>query len=157
MAWHNYLSLIVKGEVTNHLSGGKWLFIVLIPNLAIVLEHTYSRSGLLFFVALLIAMSLAVYIYNCNSWDREYTKNYKWLLTDLKDSKWHIFIDCPGNLAKHIQDEEQKLAAATLALEKDLKVFHNAFNLSHKDTKTFIKVGSIAIQVASAERAKIFR
>lgn len=122
------------------------MFIVLILDLAIVLKHTYSLSGLLFFLALLMAMSLAVYIYNCNSWDREYTKNYKWLLTGLKNSKWHIFIDCPGNLAKHIRDEEQKLPDATLALEKDLKVFHNDFNLSHKDTKIFIKVGSIVFK-----------
>ncbi|EGV94354.1 Neurofibromin [Cricetulus griseus] len=97
----------------------------------------------------------AVYIYNCNSWVREYTKYHERLLTGLKGSKGLIFIDCPGKLAEHIEHEQQKLPAATLALEEDLKVFHNALKLAHKDTKVSIKVGSTAVQVTSAERTKV--
>ncbi|MBZ3884535.1 Neurofibromin, partial [Sciurus carolinensis] len=97
----------------------------------------------------------AVYIYNCNSWVREYTKYHERLLTGLKGSKRLIFIDCPGKLAEHIEHEQQKLPAATLALEEDLKVFHNALKLAHKDTKVSIKVGSTAVQVTSAERTKV--
>ncbi|XP_045692031.1 neurofibromin isoform X4 [Phyllostomus hastatus] len=97
----------------------------------------------------------AVYIYNCNSWVREYTKYHERLLTGLKGSKRLIFIDCPGKLAEHIEHEQQKLPAATLALEEDLKVFHNALRLAHKDTKVSIKVGSTAVQVTSAERTKV--
>lgn len=82
----------------------------------------------------------AVFIYNCNSWVREYTKYHERLLTGLKGSKRLIFIDSPGKLAEHIEHDQQKLPAATLALEEDLKVFHNALKLAHKDTKVSIKV-----------------
>ncbi|CAI5794903.1 neurofibromin isoform X1 [Podarcis lilfordi] len=97
----------------------------------------------------------AVFIYNCNSWVREYTKYHERLLTGLKGSKRLIFIDSPGKLAEHIEHEQQKLPAATLALEEDLKVFHNALKLAHKDTKVSIKVGSTAVQVTSAERTRV--
>lgn len=82
----------------------------------------------------------AVYIYNCNTWVREYTKYHERLLTGLKGSKKLLFIDSPARLAEHIEPEQQKLPAATLALEEDLKVFHNALKLAHKDTKVSIKV-----------------
>uniref|UniRef100_A0A4W3I8P4 Neurofibromin n=1 Tax=Callorhinchus milii TaxID=7868 RepID=A0A4W3I8P4_CALMI len=97
----------------------------------------------------------AVYIYNCNSWVREYTKYHERLLTGLKGSKKLIFIDSPGKLVEHIEPDHQKLPAATLALEEDLKVFHNALKLAHKDTKVSIKVGSTAVQVTSAERTRV--
>lgn len=87
----------------------------------------------------------AVFIYNCNSWVREYTKYHERLLTGLKGSKRLIFIDSPGKLAEHIEHDQQKLPAATLALEEDLKVFHNALKLAHKDTKVSIKV-SVTLQ-----------
>ncbi|XP_063153356.1 neurofibromin isoform X2 [Candoia aspera] len=97
----------------------------------------------------------AVFIYNCNSWVREYTKYHERLLTGLKGSKRLVFIDSPGKLAEHIDHDQQKLPAATLALEEDLKVFHNALKLAHKDTKVSIKVGSTAVQVTSAERTRV--
>ena len=97
----------------------------------------------------------SVYIYNCNSWVRKYTKYHKQWLIGLKGSKCFIFIDCPRRLAEHIEHEQQKLPAATLALEEDLKVFHNALKLAHKDTKVSINVGSTAVQVTSAERTKV--
>ncbi|KAM5179673.1 neurofibromin isoform 1-T1 [Mantella aurantiaca] len=97
----------------------------------------------------------AVYIYNCNSWVREYTKYHERLLTGLKGSKRLIFIDPSGKLAEHIDHDQQKLPAATLALEEDLKLFHNALKLAHKDTKVSIKVGSTAVQVTSAERTRV--
>lgn len=84
----------------------------------------------------------AVYIYNCNTWVREYTKYHERLLTGLKGSKRLQFIDSPAKLAEHIEPDQQKLPAATLALEEDLKVFHNALKLAHKDTKVSIKVSS---------------
>ncbi|XP_018105201.1 neurofibromin isoform X2 [Xenopus laevis] len=97
----------------------------------------------------------AVYIYNCNSWVREYTKYHERLLTGLKGSKRLIFIDPSGKLAEYIEHEQQKLPAATLALEEDLKLFHNALKLAHKDTKVSLKVGSTAVQVTSAERTRV--
>ncbi|XP_072557475.1 neurofibromin isoform X1 [Paramormyrops kingsleyae] len=97
----------------------------------------------------------AVYVYNCNSWVREYTKYHERLLTGLKGSKKLLFIDSPARLAEHVEPDQQKLPAATLALEEDLKVFHNALKLAHKDTKVSIKVGSTAVQVTSAERTRV--
>uniref|UniRef100_A0A3Q4GMY6 Neurofibromin 1a n=1 Tax=Neolamprologus brichardi TaxID=32507 RepID=A0A3Q4GMY6_NEOBR len=82
----------------------------------------------------------AVYVYNCNTWVREYTKYHERLLTGLKGSKRLQFIDSPAKLAEHIEPDQQKLPAATLILEEDLKVFHNALKLAHKDTKVSIKV-----------------
>lgn len=82
----------------------------------------------------------AVYVYNCNTWVREYTKYHERLLTGLKGSKRLQFIDSPAKLAEHIEQDQQKLPAATLTLEEDLKVFHNALKLAHKDTKVSIKV-----------------
>lgn len=84
----------------------------------------------------------AVYVYNCNTWVREYTKYHERLLTGLKGSKRLQFIDSPAKLAEHIEADQQKLPAATLTLEEDLKVFHNALKLAHKDTKVSIKVSS---------------
>ena len=81
-----------------------------------------------------------VFVYNCNTWVREYTKYHERLLTGLKGSKRLQFIDSPARLAEHIEPDQQKLPAATLALEEDLKVFHNALKLAHKDTKVSIKV-----------------
>ncbi|XP_037534351.1 neurofibromin, partial [Nematolebias whitei] len=97
----------------------------------------------------------AVYVYNCNTWVREYTKYHERLLTGLKGSKRLQFIDSPSKLAEHIEPDQHKLPAATLALEEDLKVFHNALKLAHKDTKVSIKVGSTAVQVTSAERTRV--
>uniref|UniRef100_A0A3Q0RVP7 Neurofibromin 1 n=1 Tax=Amphilophus citrinellus TaxID=61819 RepID=A0A3Q0RVP7_AMPCI len=98
---------------------------------------------------------VAVYVYNCNTWVREYTKYHERLLTGLKGSKRLQFIDSPAKLAEHIEPDQQKLPAATLILEEDLKVFHNALKLAHKDTKVSIKVGSTAVQVTSAERTRV--
>uniref|UniRef100_A0A3P8SCM2 Neurofibromin 1 n=1 Tax=Amphiprion percula TaxID=161767 RepID=A0A3P8SCM2_AMPPE len=97
----------------------------------------------------------AVYVYNCNTWVREYTKYHERLLTGLKGSKRLQFIDSPAKLAEHVEPDQQKLPAATLTLEEDLKVFHNALKLAHKDTKVSIKVGSTAVQVTSAERTRV--
>ncbi|KAF7700963.1 neurofibromin isoform X1 [Silurus meridionalis] len=97
----------------------------------------------------------AIYIYNCNTWVREYTKYHERLLTGLKGSKKLLFIESPARLAEHIELEQQKLPAATLTLEEDLKVFHNALKLAHKDTKVSIKVGSSAVQVTSADRTRV--
>ncbi|XP_031429635.1 neurofibromin isoform X2 [Clupea harengus] len=97
----------------------------------------------------------AVFVYNCNTWVREYTKYHERLLTGLKGSKKLLFIDTPARLAEHIEPDQQKLPAATLTLEEDLKVFHNALKLAHKDTKVSIKVGSTAVQVTSAERTRV--
>ncbi|XP_072402893.1 neurofibromin isoform X3 [Diabrotica undecimpunctata] len=97
----------------------------------------------------------AAYIYNCNNWVREYTKFHDRILVPLKGNRKIIFIDVPNKLNDYIDSEQQKLPGATLSLDEDLKVFHNALKLSHKDTKVAIKVGPTAIQITSAEKAKV--
>ncbi|CAL1527010.1 unnamed protein product, partial [Lymnaea stagnalis] len=97
----------------------------------------------------------AAYIYNCNSWVREYTKYHDRILSSLKNNRKLIFIDHPAKLSEYIEPESQKLPGTTMSLEEDLKVFNNALKLSHKDTKVAIKVGPSAIQVTSSEKSKV--
>ncbi|XP_064619782.1 neurofibromin-like isoform X5 [Lineus longissimus] len=97
------------------------------------------------------------YVYNCNSWVREYTKYHDRILAPLKvyNNRKLYFIDHPTRLDDYIEHDQQKLPPATLSLEEDLKVFNNALKLSHKDTKVAIKVGPAAIQVTSSEKSKV--
>ncbi|XP_047489156.1 neurofibromin-like [Penaeus chinensis] len=97
----------------------------------------------------------AAYIYNANSWVREYTKYHDRILAPLKGHKKLIFLDAPARLNDYIEPDQQKLPGATTSLDEDLKVFNNALKLSHKDTKVAIKVGPSAIQVTSAEKTKV--
>ncbi|CAL4085022.1 unnamed protein product, partial [Meganyctiphanes norvegica] len=97
----------------------------------------------------------AAYIYNANSWVREYTKYHDRILAPLKGHKKLIFLDTPARLNDFIEPDQQKLPGATTSLDEDLKVFNNALKLSHKDTKVAIKVGPSAIQVTSAEKTKV--
>ncbi|XP_023313062.1 neurofibromin isoform X2 [Anoplophora glabripennis] len=97
----------------------------------------------------------AAYVYNCNSWVREYTKFHDRILAPLKGNRKLIFIDMPNKLNDYIDPEQQKLPGATLSLDEDLKVFSNALKLSHKDTKVAIKVGPTAIQITSSEKTKV--
>ncbi|XP_053692655.1 neurofibromin isoform X1 [Sabethes cyaneus] len=97
----------------------------------------------------------AAYIYNCNSWVREYTKFHDRVLAPLKGCRKLIFLDSPARLNDVIDPEQQKLPGATLSLDEDLKVFNNALKLSHKDTKVAIKVGPTALQITSAEKTKV--
>ncbi|XP_046387119.1 neurofibromin isoform X3 [Ischnura elegans] len=97
----------------------------------------------------------AAYIYNCNSWVREYTKYHDRILAPLKGNRKLVFIEAPTRLNDFIESDQQKLPGATLSLDEDLKVFNNALKLSHKDTKVAIKVGPTAIQITSAEKTKV--
>ncbi|XP_047513398.1 neurofibromin isoform X4 [Pieris napi] len=97
----------------------------------------------------------ACYIYNCNSWVREYTKFHETILAPLRGNRKLLFIDNHARLCDYIDSEQQKLPGATLALEEDLKVFNNALKLSHKDTKVAIKVGPTALQITSVEKTKV--
>jgi len=97
----------------------------------------------------------ATYLYNCNSWVREYTKFHDRILMPLKGNRKLVFIDTPSRLNDFISAEQQKLPGATLSLDEDLKVFNNALKLSHKDTKVNIKVGPTAIQITCAEKSKV--
>ncbi|XP_040571379.1 neurofibromin isoform X2 [Lepeophtheirus salmonis] len=97
----------------------------------------------------------AAYIYNCNSWVREYTKFHERVIMSLKNNRKLIFIDSPMRLNEYIASDQQKLPGATLSLDEDLKVFNNALKLSNKDTKVNIKVGLTAIQIACGEKSKV--
>ncbi|CAF1287270.1 unnamed protein product [Adineta steineri] len=97
----------------------------------------------------------ACYIYNCNSWVREYTKYHDRILSTIKGTRKLIFLDHISRLNDFIEFDQQKLPGHTLSLEEDLRVFNNALKLSHKDTKVAIKVGPQAIQVTSSEKTKV--
>ncbi|XP_050410069.1 neurofibromin isoform X2 [Patella vulgata] len=98
---------------------------------------------------------VAAYIYNCNSWVREYTKYHDRILSPLRNNRKLIFIDHPAKLQEYVDIDHQKLPGPTVALEEDLRVFNNALKLSHKDTKVAIKVGPNAIQVTSSEKSRV--
>ncbi|ESO97611.1 hypothetical protein LOTGIDRAFT_104331 [Lottia gigantea] len=98
---------------------------------------------------------VAAYIYNCNSWVREYTKYHDRILNPLRNNRKLIFIDHPAKLQEYVDVDHQKLPGPTVALEEDLRVFNNALKLSHKDTKVAIKVGPNAIQVTSSEKSRV--
>ncbi|XP_078599565.1 neurofibromin-like isoform X3 [Branchiostoma floridae x Branchiostoma japonicum] len=98
---------------------------------------------------------LAVYLYNCNTWVREYTKYHERILANLKGNRKLIFIDSANKFSDYIHPDQQHLPGATTALDEDLKVFNNALKLSHKDTKVAIKVGPSALQVTSAEKSRV--
>ncbi|CAG2240905.1 Neurofibromin [Mytilus edulis] len=95
------------------------------------------------------------YIYNCNSWVREYTKYHDRILTPLRGNRKLVFIDHPAKLHEFIEPDQIKLPGSTLSLEEDLKISNNALKLSHKDTKVTIKVGPNAIQITSAEKLRV--
>ncbi|KAG6459574.1 hypothetical protein O3G_MSEX011449 [Manduca sexta] len=97
----------------------------------------------------------ACYIYNCNSWVREYTKFHEAILAPLRGNRKLVFIENHARLSEYVEVEQQKLPGATLALEEDLKVFNNALKLSHKDTKVAIKVGPTALQITAVEKTKV--
>lgn len=95
-----------------------------------------------------------VFIYNCSTWVKEYFKFHESFLSALKGSRKLIFLDQINRL-NEFMESGVRLPSTTLTLEEDLKVFHGALKLSHKDTKVSIKLGTSAIQITSAERTKV--
>ena len=63
--------------------------------------------------------SKIMYLYNCNSWVREYTKFHDRILIPLKGNRKLIFIDTPTRLNDFI------------ATDEDLKVFNNVESQRH--------------------------
>ncbi|KAJ8682950.1 hypothetical protein QAD02_018742 [Eretmocerus hayati] len=103
-----------------------------------------------------------IYIYNCNSYVREYIKYLESTLGNfLKSYRTSslVFIDSPAMLEEYIEPEYQKLPDATTSLDKDCKVFHNALKLSNsgRDCKVAIKTGPKAIIVSAVEKCKVLQ
>ena len=63
-----------------------------------------------------------VYIYNCNSWVREYTKFHERILMPLKSNRKVVFVESPTKFCDYIALDQQKLPGATVSLDEDLKV-----------------------------------
>ncbi|XP_024879797.1 neurofibromin isoform X3 [Temnothorax curvispinosus] len=97
----------------------------------------------------------AVYIYNCNSWVREFTKYYDSIVAPLKGNRKIVFIDGQGKLSDVIDVEQLKLPGATLSLDEDLKVFTGALKLAHKELRVSVKIGPTTFQVMHTDRAKV--
>ncbi|MCP3664049.1 MAG: hypothetical protein GY696_16415, partial [Gammaproteobacteria bacterium] len=53
------------------------------------------------------------YLYNCNTWVREYTKFHERILMPLKNNRKLIFIDTPSRLNDYISPDQQKLPGGT--------------------------------------------
>ncbi|XP_071652258.1 neurofibromin isoform X3 [Temnothorax longispinosus] len=97
----------------------------------------------------------AVYIYNCNTWVREFTKYYDSIVAPLKGCRKLVFIDGQGKLSDVIDVEQLKLPGATLSLDEDLKVFTGALKLAHKELRVSVKIGPTTFQVMHTDRAKV--
>ena len=97
----------------------------------------------------------AAYIYNCNTWVREYTKCLERTLSPLKNHRKLIFLDSMQRLSEYIDLGEQRLPQSTLALEQDLKVYTGLIRLSQKETKVNFKIGPNAIAITSSEKSKV--
>ncbi|XP_002734096.2 neurofibromin-like, partial [Saccoglossus kowalevskii] len=97
----------------------------------------------------------AAYIYNCNTWLREYTKYHEIILLCLKGNRKLVFIDQPNKLNEYIDVDSQALPGATLSIDEDIKSFNNALKLSHRDTKVAIKLGTSALQITATEKSKV--
>ncbi|EFN88549.1 Neurofibromin [Harpegnathos saltator] len=97
----------------------------------------------------------AAYIYNCNSWLREYAKCNDRILAPLKGNRKVIFVDGPGKLNDVIDVEQQKLPGATLSLDEDLKVFASMLKLSNKEIRVSVKIGSAAVQITHMDKTKV--
>lgn len=97
-----------------------------------------------------------VYIYNCNSYTREFIKINDRTFTPLKNNNniKVVFADLKM-LKEAIAPDQLKLPGQTMSLEEDLKIFTNALRLSHKDTKISIKIGPSTIQITTAEKFKV--
>ncbi|XP_071848474.1 neurofibromin-like isoform X2 [Apostichopus japonicus] len=98
-----------------------------------------------------------VYVYNCNSWLKEYVKRNEKFFSPLKGSCKLVFVESVTKLSEYIESNQQHLPKSTLALDEDPKVFTNALKLSetHRDIRVSIKVGSTAMQVTCMEKTKI--
>lgn len=96
-----------------------------------------------------------VYVYNMNSWVREYTKFHERILSPLRGNRRMVFLDNLCRLSDYIDLENQRLPGATLSLEEDLKVYPGVLRLSHKDTKVLMKIGPTALQVMTTEKSKV--
>lgn len=96
-----------------------------------------------------------VYVYNMNSWVREYTKFHERILAPLRCNRRMVFLDNVCRLGEYIAVENQRLPGATLSLEEDLKVYPGVLRLSHKDTKVLMKIGPTALQVMTTEKSKV--
>ncbi|XP_067932348.1 neurofibromin-like [Watersipora subatra] len=96
-----------------------------------------------------------VYIYNCSSWVKVYTKFHDRQFFTLKNNPKLIFIDQRCQLNAYIEPEQQKLPGSTLSLEEDQKVFSSGLSITIKDTKCSIKIGQSAIQISSNEKSKV--
>lgn len=97
----------------------------------------------------------AVYIYNCNSWVREYTKYHDSILAPLKGNRKIVFIDSQAKLNDVIDIEQQKLPGATLSLDEDLKVFTGVLKFCHKEVKVSVKLGPTTLQITHTDRFKV--
>ncbi|KFD70579.1 hypothetical protein M514_02099 [Trichuris suis] len=97
----------------------------------------------------------AVYLCNCNSWVREYTRFHDRLFSTLKGNRKLHFLDSVRRLNEFVCPENQRLPTATLLLDEDAKTFNNVVRLSHKSIKCSVKIGPMALQIVSLEKQKV--
>ncbi|KAK3754965.1 hypothetical protein QZH41_017349 [Actinostola sp. cb2023] len=121
------------------------------------LENRFKPSTIVKFLTVVPKATLtnliSVYMYNCSSSLRQYTKYNERLLTPLKGRPSVRICENIGKLLEFIKEEELKLPGSTTSLEEDLQVF-TAFRLSTR-SNVQIKVGPMSVQITTHERHKV--
>ncbi|XP_071946540.1 neurofibromin-like [Antedon mediterranea] len=99
------------------------------------------------------------YIYNCNTYLRDYIKRHERILSpSLKGNRRLVFVESARKLEEYIDLDQQRLPKSTVSIDEDCTVFNGAqrrYSDSNKDIKVTIKVGQSAIQITSIEKTKL--
>eukprot|EP00118_Oscarella_pearsei_P012253 m.88991 g.88991 ORF g.88991 m.88991 type:complete len:2691 (+) comp36590_c0_seq4:57-8129(+) len=97
----------------------------------------------------------AVYLYNCNTWAKQYLKHCERLLSSVRGSKKIIFVDSLAKLHEFIDPADLKLPASTLAHEETTRVFSNVGKVSYRSIPTTVKVASQSFIVVSNDKVRL--
>nr|CAB3264303.1 neurofibromin [Phallusia mammillata] len=95
----------------------------------------------------------AIYVYNPNTWVRDYIKYNEETFAKVKNRQRIRFLENLAELQRYVELDHQKIPSATKSLDEDIRVYHNVYRSGH--TKVDIKVGSRAVQFTTVEKYKL--
>uniref|UniRef100_H2ZAB5 Neurofibromin n=1 Tax=Ciona savignyi TaxID=51511 RepID=H2ZAB5_CIOSA len=96
-----------------------------------------------------------VYIYNPNSWFRDYVAYNEATFNEVVGHRSIYFIENLLELKKFIELDHQKVPAATRGLEEDVVVYQNVWRLGQTHCRVHVKVGSKAVQLTMVDKSNL--
>nr|XP_002121778.4 neurofibromin [Ciona intestinalis] len=96
-----------------------------------------------------------VYVYNPNTWVRDYVSYNEGSFNQVEGHRSIHFIEDLLELKKFIELDHQKVPSATRGLGEDVTVYHNAWRLGQIHNKVHVKVGSKAVQLTMVDKTKL--